>query len=101
MPKSVNFTKGSVVYFEGDESDRIFILQRGVVILTNIDPETNNSVTNQVKPGEFFGVKSALGHFAREETATVLADSQVISLSVPEFEQNFSGNKQIIMKMKN
>lgn len=99
MPKSVNFTKGSVVYFEGDEGDRIFILQRGVVILTNIDPETNNSVTNQVKPGEFFGVKSALGHFAREETATVLADSQVISLSVPEFEQNFSGNKQIIMKM--
>lgn len=99
MPKLVNFTKGSVVYFEGDKEEKIFILQRGVVILTNIDPETNVSVTNQVKPGEFFGVKSALGHFPREETATVLSDSQVICLSVPEFEQNFSSNKQIIMKM--
>lgn len=99
MPKLVNFTKGSVVYFEGDKEEKIFILQRGVVILTNIDPETNVSVTNQVKPGEFFGVKSALGHFPREETATVLSDSQVICLTVPEFEQNFSSNKQIIMKM--
>lgn len=99
MPKLVNFTKGSIVYFENDKDDKIFILQRGIVILTSIDPETKVTVTSQVKPGEFFGVKSALGRFPREETANVLADSQVIALSVPEFETSFSGNKQIIMKM--
>ena len=99
MPKLVNFTKGSIVYFENDKDDKIYILQSGTIILTSIDPETKVSVTNQVKPGEFFGVKSALGRFPREETATVLLDSQVIALTVPEFEKNFSGNKQIIMKM--
>lgn len=99
MPKLVNFTKGSIVYFENDKDDKIFILQRGIVILTSIDPETKVTVTSQVKPGEFFGVKSALGRFPREETANVLADSQVIALTVPEFEISFSSNKQIIMKM--
>lgn len=99
MPKLVNFSKGSIVYFEDDKDDKIYILQSGTIILTSIDPETKITVTNQVKPGEFFGVKSALGRFPREETATVLQDSQVIALSVPEFEKNFSGNKQIIMKM--
>lgn len=99
MPKLVNFSKGSIVYFEDDKDDKIYILQSGTIILTSIDPETKITVTNQVKPGEFFGVKSALGRFPREETATVLLDSQVIALTVPEFEKNFSGNKQIIMKM--
>ena len=99
MPKLVNFSKGSIIYFEDDSDDKIYILQRGVIILTSIDPETKVSVTNQVKPGEFFGVKSALGKYPREETANVIADSQVIALTVPEFEQNFSGNKMIIMKM--
>lgn len=99
MPKLVNFSKGSIVYFEDDKDDKIYILQSGTIILTSIDPETKITVTNQVKPGEFFGVKSALGRFPREETATVLQDSQVIALTVPEFEKNFSGNKQIIMKM--
>lgn len=99
MPKLVNFSKGSIVYFEDDKDDKIYILQSGTIILASIDPETKITVTNQVKPGEFFGVKSALGRFPREETATVLQDSQVIALTVPEFEKNFSGNKQIIMKM--
>lgn len=99
MPKLVNFSKGSIVYFEDDKDDKIYILQSGTIILTSIDPETKITVTNQVKPGEFFGVKSVLGRFPREETATVLQDSQVIALTVPEFEKNFSGNKQIIMKM--
>ena len=34
-----------------------------------------------------------------KETATVVADAQVIAMSVAEFEQQFSSNKQIIMKM--
>ncbi len=99
MPKLVNFSKGSIVYFENDKDDKIYILQKGLIRLSSVDPETNATVSNSVNPGEFFGVKSALGHFPREETATVLLDSQVISLTVPEFEKNFSGNKQIIMKM--
>ena len=99
MSKLVNFEKGSMGYFEDDKDDKIDSLQSGTIILTSIDPETKITVTNQVKPGAFFGVKSALWSFPREETLTVLQDSQVIALTVPEFEKNFSGNKQIIMKM--
>ena len=63
MPKVIQYTKGSIAYFEGDQDDRIFILQKGLIILTSIDQETGHTSTEQVKPGEFFGVKSALGHF--------------------------------------
>ena len=99
MPKAMQYTKGSIIYFSGDRDDRIFILQQGLIVLTSTDIETGSPQTEHVKRGEFFGVKSALGHFPREETATVIADSVAIVLTVPEFEKTFSENKAVIMKM--
>ena len=99
MPKVVSYTKGSIIYFEGDKDERIFILQKGTLILSSKDIESGATLTEQIKTGEFFGVKSALGHFPREETATVLTDTSVISMGVAEFEQIFSKNEQVILKM--
>ena len=99
MPKKIAFAKGSIIYFEEDKDDRIFILQKGLIVLSATDVETGEPVTEYAREGEFFGVKSAFGRFPREETATVVADSQVIAMTVAEFEQLFSSNKQIIMKM--
>lgn len=95
----MSYTKGSIIYFSGDKDERIFILQKGFIVLTSTEAETGQTVTEYVKEGEFFGVKSALGRFPRDETATVAVDSSVISMPVPEFEQLFSSNKQVIMKM--
>ena len=99
MPKAVQYTKGSIIYFAGDRDERIYILQKGLVILTSTDIETGTPVTEQVKTGEFFGVKSSLGHFPREETATVLQDTVAVTMSLQEFETIFSGNKDVILKM--
>ena len=99
MPKAISYTKGSIVYFEGDTDDRVFILQKGRVVITTTDVETKLQTTEQVKQGEFFGVKSAIGHFPREETVMTLEESTCIAMSTQEFEALFSTNKQLIMKM--
>ncbi|MCQ2583638.1 MAG: Crp/Fnr family transcriptional regulator [Treponema sp.] len=99
MPKAMQYTKGSIIYFEGDHDDRIFIMQSGSVLLTSTDIESGQPVAEQVKSGEFFGVKSAFGHFSREETATALVPTVAVALTVQEFEILFSNNKQLIMKM--
>ncbi len=99
MPKAMQYTKGSIIYFAGDMDERIFILQKGMVLLTSTDIETNIPSTEHIREGEFFGVKSSLGHFPREETATVVSEASAIALTVQEFEKMFSGNRQVIMKM--
>lgn len=99
MPKAIQYTKGSIIYFSGDRDDRIFILQKGMLVLTSTDIETGAPVTEYIREGEFFGVRSALGHFPREETATIVTDSICIAMTVFEFENLFSSNKQLIMKM--
>ena len=95
----MQYTKGSIIYFEGDHDERIFIMQQGAVLLTSTDIESGQPVAEQVKSGEFFGVKSSLGHFRREETATALVPTVAVALTIQEFEILFSNNKALIMKM--
>jgi TolA-binding protein len=99
MPKPLQFSNGSIVYCKGEGAEKIFILQSGKISLVYTDIETGHDVRDQVQPGEFFGVRSALGRFPREENAVVLADSSVMALTIPEFETLAMSNTRIILKM--
>jgi TolA-binding protein len=99
MPKTFQFRSGAVIYFKGDPADRVFILQNGMVSLTYQDMESGNDLHDTVQQGEFFGVKSAMGRYAREENAVALKDSTIMAFSVPEFENFAAANTRIVMKM--
>jgi len=99
MPKPLQYRSGSVIYFQGDAADKVFILQNGKVSLVYQDIETGEDVRDQVQPGEFFGVKSALGRYAREENAIALADTTIMAFTVQEFEAVAMANIRIIIKM--
>jgi TolA-binding protein len=99
VPKAIQYRANSVIYFKGDASDRVFILNSGKVGLNSIDIETGQEVHDIVKTGEFFGMKSALGRYPREETAVVLQETQVMAFTVPEFEALAMKNTRMITKM--
>lgn len=99
MPKVANYRAKSVIYFEGDRSEKIFILQSGRVSLNTRDLETGEPVRTSVQMGEFFGISSALGKYPRTEDAMVLSESSVITLTVSEFEQLAASNPRISTKI--
>jgi len=99
VPKPFQYTNGSLIFAQGEEAEKIFILQNGKVSLVYQDIETGGDVRDQVQPGEFFGVKSALGRFPREENAIAVADSAVLAFTVAEFEALALSNTKIILKM--
>ncbi len=98
-PKAINYKSGSIIYFKGDVGDKVYILNSGKVSLNYLDIETGQEIHELIKTGEFFGVKSALGRYPREETALVLQDSTVIGFAVPEFEALAAQNTRVIIKM--
>ncbi|MDR2053053.1 MAG: cyclic nucleotide-binding domain-containing protein [Treponema sp.] len=99
MPKVLQFRPGAVIYFQGDAADKIFLLQKGTVNLSYQDIETAQDIHETVQDGEFFGVKSALGKYPREENAMAMTETTLMAFTVPEFEQVASGNTRIILKM--
>ena len=99
MPKAVQYSANSVIYFSGDFDARVFLLHSGHIALNSLDIETGAQVTEYIKTGEFFGVKSALGNYPREESAMVLTDSLVYTFSLTEFEEFAQKNTRIILQM--
>jgi TolA-binding protein len=99
MPKPFQYRSGSVIYFQGDVAEKIFIVQSGKVNLSYQDTETGEDQHDLVQPGEFFGVKSALGRYPREENAIAIQDAAIMAFTVPEFEALAQANTRIIMKM--
>jgi CRP-like cAMP-binding protein len=93
------YKAGSIVYFEGDKSEYIYVLKVGKVLLTYIRPESGEEIKEDIRPGEFFGVKSSLGRYPREETAQTLSDAVVLQLRLDDFERIVLTNVQLVKKM--
>lgn len=99
MPVTRHFTGGSIIYFQGDASEEIFVLQNGRVSLLSNAMDSDEEIREEVRQGEFFGVRSTLGRYPREETAQALGKTTLISFSVNEFEEFILKNTRLIMKM--
>ncbi len=99
MPIARNYTGGSIVYFQGDTGNEVYVLQKGRVALISTAPESGEEIKEEVKLGEFFGVKSSVGGYPREETAQVLGKTTVIVFKSEEFEQYCLKNTRLIMTM--
>ncbi len=93
------YKAGSIIFFEGDKSEYIYVLKSGQVMLTSIKPDTGEEVKDFVKEGEFFGVKSSLGKYPREETAQCLADTMVLVMGPADFERLVLRNVNVVRKM--
>lgn len=93
------YKSGSIIYFEGDKSEYIYVLKLGRVVLTSIKPESGEEVKEEVRQGEFFGVKSALGRYPREETAQTVGETVVLVLSLTDFERLVLRNVNVVRKM--
>lgn len=99
MPLMRSYSAGSIVYFAGDVGEDIYVMQRGRISLISTSLDQKDDIKEDVRRGEFFGVKSALGRYPREETAQVLADSQVLVFKLAEFEQFAQKNTRIVLQM--
>ncbi len=93
-----SYKVGSIIYFEGDRGDSVYVLQSGAVQLIYNSLDGQEELCENVKRGAFFGVKSSLGRYAREETAQVLADSTVLIFNSTSFQNLCLKNVRLVLQ---
>ncbi|MFN3660621.1 MAG: cyclic nucleotide-binding domain-containing protein, partial [Brevinematales bacterium] len=86
MPIEKRFRAGSVIYFDHEIGDTLYILKSGEVELTFTEPETGAKLHKPVQIGEFFGLKSAIIGHTRGEVAEAITDVITIEFKANEFE---------------
>lgn len=86
MPATKKYRKDSIVYFEGDFGKEIFLIKSGKMMINYKDVSGESELTDFLGKGEFFGIKSAITGYSREETVTAVEDSEVLTFSSSEIE---------------
>ena len=79
--RRVRFRRGQALFTEGDLADRVFVIERGWVIVTSIAPGGREIVLGLRGPGDVIGDLSALDGAPR--SATALAAGEVDATVAP------------------
>ncbi|MCH5149231.1 MAG: Crp/Fnr family transcriptional regulator [Spirochaetales bacterium] len=95
----INYPPNAIIYFNGDKANSVYLIKEGQIRLEYFDIENGSLIKDTLNTGDFFGVKSGLIHFPREEDAKVIKKSQIIEFSTDDFEQLIVKNTNIILKM--
>lgn len=76
----VGFAKGDVIFAEGDQGDRLYVITDGKVKLGHAAPDGRENLLGVLGPGEMFGELSLFDPVPRTATATSLTDCTLLGL---------------------
>jgi CRP/FNR family transcriptional regulator/CRP/FNR family cyclic AMP-dependent transcriptional regulator len=79
------YPKESVIFFEQDEGDSLFIMNTGKVKVAKISDEGKEIILAVLSAGDFFGDMSLLDGEPRSATVIALEDTEVYTLRRQEF----------------
>jgi CRP/FNR family cyclic AMP-dependent transcriptional regulator len=83
--RSRAFERGEILFHEGDTAEALYILRSGIVKLTLIGMDGEESVLKVLGPGDTLGELSLLDGQPRSTTATALAPVEALVLHRREF----------------
>ncbi len=91
--------RGDILFHEGDRGDRLYVIGEGKIKLglTSIDGREN--LLAILGPGEMFGELSLFDPGPRTVTATVVAETQIISLSHEDLNSFLARRPAVATKM--
>ncbi len=82
---------GDVLVEEGQESDRIYVIEKGYVNVTRKDPMGNDVLIGTAGPGSIIGEMGVFMGVERTATVRAVSDLRVISFGREEFLDVISG----------
>ncbi|MDR1442136.1 MAG: Crp/Fnr family transcriptional regulator [Bifidobacteriaceae bacterium] len=95
--------RGSALFWEGDEGDRLYLIQSGMIKLGRRSPDGRENLLAVLGKGEFIGELTLFDPGPRTATATAVTDSQLLELSheaVGEWlDQNPAASKHLLQEL--
>ena len=92
------FTKGTVLFKEGEPGKEMYVVQSGKVNITKKVRDTEKILAT-LGPGEFFGEMSILNNKPRSAGATIAEDAKLLVIDPRTFEAMLRGNAEIAVRL--
>lgn len=81
MTRMLEVKRGQRIYMRGDPSDQIFLLKVGVVRISTLGPDQQETILALLYPGDVFGELAIVDESPRDHLATAHEDVVLCSLS--------------------
>lgn len=78
--RGVKLSAKSLLFSRGDPGDRLYLLAKGLVRIGSVSPDGRAVTYGLIRPGEVFGEIAVLDGGPRTADATVMEDSELLSL---------------------
>jgi CRP/FNR family cyclic AMP-dependent transcriptional regulator len=89
------YPKDTVVFFENEEGDTFFVIVEGRIKVTILGDDGREVILTMLGPGDFFGEMALLDNEPRSATAIAIEQTELITLSRPDFQGSMTENPSI------
>lgn len=93
------FEKEAIIYHEGDHSNYIYLINIGTVKCFRIDEQGKELVTALYKEDDLFGYTSFINNTPHQETATAIAKTKLLGISIIDFNDILSKNHKVLLEI--
>lgn len=94
-----NVSTRQAIYFEGDESENLYLVALGKVKLVRNTDAGREVLLDILRNGEYFGNLPAFGRHVHTETAIALTDGCILYISSEDFETILSHHPDVTRKV--
>jgi DNA-binding response OmpR family regulator len=97
--EEINFEPTEIIYHEGDNSNYVFLINKGVVKTYKIDEQGKELITGLYKEEDFFGFTSFSQNIPYEESATAIEETQLLRMSKNELKNILQKNHEVTLEL--
>ncbi len=94
-----NYKKGEMIFFEGDKSDKLYVINSGKVKIFKYTKEGKEQILYILSIGDFLGDLSILKKDNFKFNAEALEDVSMCQLTKDDFDQAVKDNPEIALKI--
>lgn len=94
-----SYKKDEVIYGEGQNSNFIYLILKGVVKCTKLDEQGKELTTALHKEDDLFGYTSFTQNIAYQETATAIKEVEIVGLSKNELKSVLNKNHNVTLEL--
>ena len=95
----LSFSKGASIYKEGEHSNMIYLILKGVVKTHKMDENGKELITGLLKADDFLGFTSFIENIAYLESATAIDDTIVVGVSKNELKEVLEKSKNVSLEL--
>jgi len=94
-----NYKKGQVIFFEGDISDKLYVINRGKIKIFKYTREGKEQILYILSEGDFVGDLSLLKKDEFKFNAEALEDSNICVLTKDDFDEMLKENPEVAIEI--